>query len=652
MFSDLQPYVCLEKDCPTAGQEFSQRNEWMSHVRDNHWDVYTCLFGCSSTFRSSSECRDHLTRAHPGSLPTDDLDALVKLAAQPLEIKDGIPCPICGDNETLRSEKQYRKHVSRHQEQLSLFALPRTSADEEGGTESDSTIEDEGGGTVAEDPLVDPGREDSEAASFSGSSDASHPQRHDQIVDELLKLGRDESAVSGNQGEAEEDAFVEGERHVREPIAKLVGERENSGLIALEMINKGLEEDGGKRPAEEAGEIRSREIALETTRRELEEYRAEWLAKEAGGRQSVYDELEDIKEYEEVLRAKLRAEAAMEKGVAEDHYKSTTSGEQGDLERGRREGMLGEERGPAEFQVEGEIRGGLRDRSRSPGLLPRTLLREEISKYDAGAEREDAGMQPHEGAEQAEGFAVKEPQLAQTEARLGIHQRRDEDEVRHGRSRDEDEVVTLQGEELWRREQLIEEEAEYLKAKAELERRIRVGEEARRDKAYETEAKAKAALAELERVHTKKNEEEEGERIRRELELKKLEEEKKAQEEAQRREKEAEESIAAYKAKEAERIEKERKEEEVRKKEFQRLLHERLISSGLDESDVEMIIRKENEKRKKEDDEEKEDAAKQAQPTYTRMSLQHVELETLKFYKMDWEACPVTWPPSTSSPTL
>ncbi|EGU86053.1 hypothetical protein FOXB_03457 [Fusarium oxysporum f. sp. conglutinans Fo5176] len=79
--------------------------------------------------------------SHAGSVTTKDLDALVYLSQKPMDIKQGIPCPICA--EMTQSTSQYQRHVGRHQEQLALFALPTVESDEknEGGSESDSSAE-------------------------------------------------------------------------------------------------------------------------------------------------------------------------------------------------------------------------------------------------------------------------------------------------------------------------------------------------------------------------------------------------------------------------------------------------------------------------------------------------------------------------------
>ncbi|KAF5600434.1 hypothetical protein FPANT_2390, partial [Fusarium pseudoanthophilum] len=66
-------------------------------------------------------------------------NALVYLSQKPMDIKQGIPCPICA--EIMRSAPQYQHHVGRHQEQLALFALPTVESDDEDeiGSESDSS---------------------------------------------------------------------------------------------------------------------------------------------------------------------------------------------------------------------------------------------------------------------------------------------------------------------------------------------------------------------------------------------------------------------------------------------------------------------------------------------------------------------------------
>lgn len=171
-------------------------------------------------------------------------------------------------------------------------------------------------------------------------------------------------------------------------------------------------------------------------------------------------------------------------------------------------------------------------------------------------------------------------------------------------------------------------------------------EDGRVHKQYREEAELKLAKAELDEIKRREAKEKEERRIRKEMELKRLEEERKEEEERERREKEKKLAIAEYKAKEAERIAKEKEEKERAEKEYQRRLQEDLIRAGVDEKDIEAIIKKEKIKRaaedkKKEDEKNKGGQGQVARPTYTRMSLKHLELETLYYFKLDWEYDPV-----------
>jgi len=125
VYSDLRPYLCLHKDCRSAEREFTRRHEWTEHELKNHWKVYQCPSGCDLRLSTATECRDHIQSAHFSAIPDSQLDAIVDLSTKPLQVEDGILCPLC--NQQLSSFRQYQSHVGRHQEQLALFALPSVS---------------------------------------------------------------------------------------------------------------------------------------------------------------------------------------------------------------------------------------------------------------------------------------------------------------------------------------------------------------------------------------------------------------------------------------------------------------------------------------------------------------------------------------------
>ena len=152
MYGDLRPYVCLHTACPTPERDFARRHEWMEHEVANHWKIYHCPGGCDDKFPTAAACKAHVRTAHPNAIPESQLDVMASLSARPLRFEDGISCRLC--KETLSSRLQYQRHVGRHQEQLSLFALPipphvGAEGDEERSDGSDGEDDDHGGASGA-----------------------------------------------------------------------------------------------------------------------------------------------------------------------------------------------------------------------------------------------------------------------------------------------------------------------------------------------------------------------------------------------------------------------------------------------------------------------------------------------------------------------
>ena len=88
VFYDLQPYVCVFKDCKTPLLLHENRRDWFAHVLNNH----LCPNGSGSLLQ-------HLQ------------------------------CPLC--NENVRSMPMIRRHLPRHLEEIALFSLPNSLFGEE-----------------------------------------------------------------------------------------------------------------------------------------------------------------------------------------------------------------------------------------------------------------------------------------------------------------------------------------------------------------------------------------------------------------------------------------------------------------------------------------------------------------------------------------
>lgn len=131
---------------------------------------------------------------------------------------------------------------------------------------------------------------------------------------------------------------------------------------------------------------------------------------------------------------------------------------------------------------------------------------------------------------------------------------------------------------------------------------------------------------ELDAVKRREAQAEEEKRIKHELELKRLREEERAAAEKEVRDKEAKAAVEKYKKEEAERREEDDKRKKEAEKEYQRRLQEQLLASGLDEEQINAIIKK-----------EKVPEARNERATYTRMPRKHLSIETLRTFKVEYD---------------
>ena len=92
IFKDIKPYICTFLDCSMPDRLYDSRREWHLH-----------------------ETKEHLREGH-------------------------LVCALC--RVTLKSAKQYERHVARHLEELALFALPRIEVDDAGDGVDDDVLDD------------------------------------------------------------------------------------------------------------------------------------------------------------------------------------------------------------------------------------------------------------------------------------------------------------------------------------------------------------------------------------------------------------------------------------------------------------------------------------------------------------------------------
>ena len=135
----------------------------MEHLRQQHWVVYKCPFACGFTCDSFVGTEVHVFQSHSTAGALGDMAALIRLSKESGSIASDLTCPFC--SETLGSASQYQRHVGRHQEQVALFALPKT----ESGSESDDETDKSESADALEDGASDsPTKEQSRRDSDSG----------------------------------------------------------------------------------------------------------------------------------------------------------------------------------------------------------------------------------------------------------------------------------------------------------------------------------------------------------------------------------------------------------------------------------------------------------------------------------------------------
>ena len=95
VFQDLQPYICLEVDCTTPHKMYTNRREWIYHMRNIH------------------------TRSEKPGGP---------------DVETPSPCPLC--DHMCVNLGSFDRHVARHMQELALFVLPQDDENFDGDSNS------------------------------------------------------------------------------------------------------------------------------------------------------------------------------------------------------------------------------------------------------------------------------------------------------------------------------------------------------------------------------------------------------------------------------------------------------------------------------------------------------------------------------------
>ena len=147
VFRDLMAYSCTFEHCNSG--LFESRIAWKSHELAEHRRDWQCP-SCRRDFETKDSVVRHLSAEHPA---TEDglVHALVTTASPQHISAKSSDCPFCDDYHASRdllhrqpddfqvSIDVHQRHLSRHMEQLALFAVPPT--DDGDGDDSDDDDE-------------------------------------------------------------------------------------------------------------------------------------------------------------------------------------------------------------------------------------------------------------------------------------------------------------------------------------------------------------------------------------------------------------------------------------------------------------------------------------------------------------------------------
>jgi hypothetical protein len=158
VYRDLQPYVsslqlshcesinnqqvCTMEDCEMPDRTYESRHEWFRHETQIHRKWWQCVNSCDKPFQSSSSLQAHIAREHPSLATGDRIGQLVRSCERHRSMTAKATCPLCLDE--VSSLTILRRHVGKHLEELSLFAVPAHVSEEQEDKEDPDSSDEEG----------------------------------------------------------------------------------------------------------------------------------------------------------------------------------------------------------------------------------------------------------------------------------------------------------------------------------------------------------------------------------------------------------------------------------------------------------------------------------------------------------------------------
>ncbi|EXJ71182.1 uncharacterized protein A1O5_06176 [Cladophialophora psammophila CBS 110553] len=127
VMEDIQPYVCTFSGCDMSEQLFENREQWFRHELSAHRATWYCNEDGHPEFEAQIDFIKHMSDYHDTRLTEQKLQLSKDMFQRPLKSVGG-KCNLCQ-----MFSSRLKSHVSRHLEQVALFALPRNNEIEGSG---------------------------------------------------------------------------------------------------------------------------------------------------------------------------------------------------------------------------------------------------------------------------------------------------------------------------------------------------------------------------------------------------------------------------------------------------------------------------------------------------------------------------------------
>lgn len=172
IFEDLQPYVCTYGDCTLYDHFFESKDTWWKHEAQHHRTKWFCNTDAHPEYDSERDFLVHMKSDHNYGLDHKQFDLFKDIFRRPSRSSEGT-CNLC-----MRYSRRLKSHVSRHLQQISLFALPRVNETAGSGKAERCTVSSKHQNSESQD-----GSEC--GTSSSGSHDLAHEHASDPEMPEM-----------------------------------------------------------------------------------------------------------------------------------------------------------------------------------------------------------------------------------------------------------------------------------------------------------------------------------------------------------------------------------------------------------------------------------------------------------------------------------